>query len=370
MKDHAGGTALVGASQTTGKGDRSVSSTGSPRIGISVVAEALRLSGRARRPVFGSALLTSAGALLVAGGIVAGAFAVSWGLFLQARRDAEYSIASEDSYVAYADQWDSLVKVACVVFPLLLAVALVCGAWLLTAQSVTVALTREHAEGSAPAPVLVTLRTLWSRSRRHLGVALRVQALNLACALVPALAGLILLALIDMGLVPGVVWPTYHDPATVQFILVGRSLPVVIWALGYVMLGRFSLATAVRVTDNCSARAAMRRSWVLTRTARLRISAICLLSAAAVAVVFAVLKGLGTFVAHWAGLLMLATTDDNVWVTGVLVIITPVAVALVLLPFVLAPVGVLLACLHGQLADGDERDGDSASRTSSGSTRS
>ncbi|MGI5347310.1 hypothetical protein ACQEU8_03850 [Streptomyces sp. CA-250714] len=60
------------------------------------------------------------------------------------------------------------------------------------------------------------------------------------------------------------------------------------------------------------------------------------------------LKWLGTYVAHWAGLLILATTDDNVWVTGVLVIITPVAVALVLLPLAPAPVGVLLARLREQ----------------------
>ncbi|MFI6567217.1 hypothetical protein [Streptomyces sp. NPDC050534] len=46
------------------------------------------------------------------------------------------------------------------------------------------------------------------------------------------------------------------------------------------------------------------------------------------------------------------TTDDNVWVTGVLVVITPIAVALVLLPFALAPMGVLLARLHERL-DGD-----------------
>ncbi len=36
---------------------------------------------------------------------------------------------------------------------------------------------------------------------------------------------------------------------------------------------------------------------------------------------------------------MPATTDDNVRVTGVLVVITPVAVALVLLPLALAPAG-------------------------------
>ncbi|MFG3268796.1 hypothetical protein [Streptomyces bobili] len=64
------------------------------------------------------------------------------------------------------------------------------------------------------------------------------------------------------------------------------------------------------------------------------------------------LKWLGTYVAHWAGLLMLATTGDNVWVTGVLVIITPIAVALVQLPLALAPMGVLLACLRERLDGG------------------
>lgn len=110
-------------------------------------------------------------------------------------------------------------------------------------------------------------------------------------------------------------------------------LPVVIWALGLVLLSRFAPATAIRVTDNSSATAAMRRSWTLTRTARLHTAAIHLLSTAAVAGAFTVLRWLGTYVAHWAGLLMLATTGGNVWVTGVLVIITPTAVALVLLPW-------------------------------------
>ncbi|MFC4469606.1 hypothetical protein ACFPH6_34755 [Streptomyces xiangluensis] len=336
-------------------GSTSVASSDDRRPGTSVVAEALRITGRDRRPVFGSAVLAGAAALLVGGGIVAGAFAASWGLFLEARRAAELAIEYEDSYVAYADQWDSLVKVAFCVFPLLLLVAIVSIAWLLTAQAITVAHARERAAagtGLAAAPGALTLRALWRRSRPDFGAALRVQLLTLVCALVPGLAGLLVLVVIELEMVPGVVWPTYHDPATVQFILVGRILPVVIWALGLVLLARFSLATAVRVAHQSSATAAMRRSWTLTRTARLYTTGIFLLSAVAVAVAFTVLKWLGTYVAHWAGLLMLATTGDNVWVTGVLVIITPVAVALVLLPFALAPMGVLLACLRERLDGG------------------
>ncbi|MER6089743.1 hypothetical protein [Streptomyces bluensis] len=336
-------------------GSSSVINSDDRRAGTLVVAEALRITGRNRRPVFGSAVLVGATALLVGGSIVAGAFAASWGLFLEARRAAELAIEYEDSYVAYADQWDSLVKVAFCVYALLLLVAMVSIAWLFTAQAVTVAYARERAAagtGAATAPDTLTLRALWRRSRPHLGAALRVQLLTLVCALVPGLAGLLVLVVIESEVVPGVVWPTYHDPATVQFILVGRILPVVIWALGFVLMTRFSLATTVRVADNSSATAAMRRSWTLTRTARLRTTAICLLSTVAVAAAFMVLKGLGTYVAHWAGLLMLATTDDNVWVTGVLVIITPVAVALVLLPLALAPMGVLLACLCERLDGG------------------
>ncbi|MGW0778004.1 hypothetical protein ACWD01_31160 [Streptomyces sp. NPDC002835] len=336
-------------------GSTSAISSDDRRADTSVVAEALRITGRDRRPVFGSAVLASAAALLVGGGIVAGAFAASWGLFLEARRAAELAIEYEDSYVAYADQWDSLVKVAFCVFPLLLLVAMASIAWLLTAQAVTVAHARERAAAGtdpASAPGALTLRALWRRSRPDFGAALRVQLLTLVCALVPGLAGLLVLVVVAMEMVPGVVWPTYHDPATVQFILVGRILPVVLWALGLVLLARFSLATAVRVADNSSATAAMRRSWVLTRTARLYTTGIFLLSTVAVAVAFTVLKWLGTYVAHWAGLLILATTGDNVWVTGVLVIITPVAVALVLLPFALAPMGVLLACLRERLDGG------------------
>ncbi|MGV9357493.1 hypothetical protein [Streptomyces misionensis] len=322
------------------------------RAGTSVVAEGLRITSRDRRPVFGSALLAGAAALLVGGGIVAGAFAASWGLFLEAGRAAERSIDYEESYVAYSDQWDGLVKVAFCVYPLLLLVAMVLIAWLLTAQAVIVVHARERTAAgtdSRGVPATLTLRALWRRSRPHLGAAFRVQLLTLVCALLPGLAGLLVLAVIDMGMVPGVVWPTYHDPATLQFVLVGRMLPVVIWALGLVLLSRFAPATAIGVADNSSATAAMRRSWTLTRTARLHTTAICLLSTAAVAVAFTVLSWLGTYVAHWAGLLMLATTGDNVWVTGVLVIITPIAVALVLLPLVLAPMGVVLACLRERL---------------------
>ncbi|WP_413760642.1 hypothetical protein [Streptomyces sp. MMBL 11-3] len=347
MKDQPDGTVLV-------KGPWAAT--------VSLVAEALRITGRGRRPVLGSAALTAAAALLVGGGIVAGAFAASWGLFLEARRAAELSLANEDSYVAYADQWDGLVTVAFCVFPLLLLVAVVSLAWLLTAQAVIVAHARESATAGtvplptpAPAPLPVpvpgglTLRALARRSRPHFGAALRVQLLTLVCALVPGLAGLSVLVAIESDMVPGVVWPTYHDPATVQFVVVGRILPVVIWALGLVLLARLSLATAVRVADDCSATAAMRRSWTLTRTARPHTTGIFLLGTVAVAAAFTVFRWVGTYVAHWVGLLVLATTEDNVWVTGVFVLITPVAVALVLLPFALAPTGVLLACLRERL---------------------
>ncbi|GGV66588.1 hypothetical protein GCM10010277_74480 [Streptomyces longisporoflavus] len=318
------------------------------------VIKALLITGRERRSVSGAAAAACAAALIVGGALVTGAFAVSWGLFLEARRDAESSIEGEESYVAFAGQMNELLKVAFGVFPLLLLVALALVAWLLTAQAVTAA---HVAESSTAGPgagtgaaCALNLSALWRRSRPHLGAAFRVQLLTVACALVPGLAGLLVLAAVDMELVPGVTWPTYHEPATVQFLLVGRALPVVIWVLGLVLISRFSLATAVRVADGCPAVTAMRRSWTLTRTARARTAGIFLLCTAAVGVVFLMFKWLGAYVAHWAGLLMLAVTDDNVWVTGVLVLVTPVAVALVLLPLALAPAGVVLACLRERLA--------------------
>ncbi|MFZ4184092.1 hypothetical protein ACPMJQ_15520 [Streptomyces pseudogriseolus] len=70
------------------------------------------------------------------------------------------------------------------------------------------------------------------------------------------------------------------------------------------------------------------------------------------AAAFPLFHWLGAHVAHWAGLIMPATTDDNVRVTGVLVVITPVAVALVLLPLALAPAGTVPACLRKRLAHG------------------
>ena len=117
---------------------------------VDLVTEAARTTVRAGRPVLGSALLACAGALVVGGGVVAGAFAASWGLFLQARRDAEFSIASEDSYVAYADQWDGLVRVALIAFPALLLVAMTCVAWLLTAQAVIVTASLAISADSGP----------------------------------------------------------------------------------------------------------------------------------------------------------------------------------------------------------------------------
>ncbi|MEU4011503.1 hypothetical protein [Streptomyces pseudogriseolus] len=67
------------------------------------------------------------------------------------------------------------------------------------------------------------------------------------------------------------------------------------------------------------------------------------------AAAFLLFHWLGAHVAHWAGLIMLATIDDNVRVAGVLVVITPVAVALVLLPLALAPAGTVPACLRKRL---------------------
>ncbi|GAA2984069.1 hypothetical protein GCM10020227_60990 [Streptomyces flavovirens] len=207
----------------------SVTSSHDPRADASAVAEGLRVTGRDRRPVFGSAFLAGATALLVGGGTVAGGFAAAWDLFLQARRSAESSIDYEESYTAYIGQWDGLVKVAMWVYALLFLVAIVSVAWLLTAQAVTVRHARERADAASGT---LTLRALWRRCRPHFGAALRIQLLTLGAALVPGAAGLLVLAAVDREMVPGVVWPTYHEPATVQFLLVGRTLPVVIWAFG------------------------------------------------------------------------------------------------------------------------------------------
>jgi hypothetical protein len=319
-----------------------------------IVAEALRITGRRRRAVCAASAVACAAALIVGGALVAGAFAVSWGLFLQARRDAEMSIEDGESYVAYAGQMNALAQVACVVVPLLLVVALVLAAWLLTAPAVTVAHARHCPAAGAGAgrgaADALTLSALWRRSRPHLAAAFHVQLLSAAAAAVPVLAGLLVPALVFLDLVPGVTWPGRHEPATVGFLLVGRAVPVLVWGVGLVLVSRFSLATAVRVTDGCPAVTAMRRSWTLTRRARARTAGIVLLCAAVAGVAFLVFARLGSCVAHWAGLVMLAATDDNVWVTGVLVLITPVAVALVLLPWALAPVGIVLACLRQRLA--------------------
>ncbi|MEU5222254.1 hypothetical protein AB0G55_06250, partial [Streptomyces toyocaensis] len=83
------------------------------------------------------------------------------------------------------------------------------------------------------------------------------------------------------------------------------------------------------MADNSSASAALRRPWTLTRTPRWSTVGIHLLSTVAVAVASIALKWLGMLAAHWAGLLKLAAPAENVRATGVLVIITPVAGAIV-----------------------------------------
>ncbi|MFZ4151611.1 hypothetical protein [Streptomyces pseudogriseolus] len=90
----------------------------------------------------------------------------------------------------------------------------------------------------------------------------------------------------------------------------------------------------------------------MNRTVRVCTAALLLPCTAATAAAFLPFRGLGVCVTHWAGLIMPATTDDSVWVTGVLVVITPVAVALLLPPLALAPAGTVLACLRKRPAHG------------------
>ncbi|MFF8918887.1 hypothetical protein ACF08M_37690 [Streptomyces sp. NPDC015032] len=71
-------------------------------------------------------------------GVLAVGLGLAWRAFEDARRDAEASIANEDSYGAYADQWDTLLRVGAVVTVLLLVLAAVVLALLHTAHAVTV----------------------------------------------------------------------------------------------------------------------------------------------------------------------------------------------------------------------------------------
>ncbi|MEV0221687.1 hypothetical protein [Streptomyces sp. NPDC050704] len=315
-----------------------------------LIREALHALGRTWRPIYGFTLAVAVLTTLVGGGIVAAGFLVSWGDFEDARSDAEYSIASEDSYTAYADQMDSLRDVGAVVTVLLLIVAFVVLAVLRAAYAVAFERALDDDDDDYDRESIGGVGELWAHTRPRIGGALRVQGLIWLLAGGTAFLGFVLWAAVEVGAVPGVEVTNVGETATMQYRIVGWSLPIAIAGLGLLVCLRLSVAADTLVAKNTSSRVAVRRSWVLTRRARWKTFRIGLPLTAAVVLVFFLLRYAAAPVAHLLGLGMLRISGDNVWVTGVLVLITPTAVALLLLPLaILPPVYSVIAVLHRDL---------------------
>jgi hypothetical protein len=308
------------------------------------IGGALGVVRRYRRALYGLTLLVSALTAVLGCAIVAGGFAATWDTFEGVRDYADSNIANEDSYVAYADGGlPPLVRAGAVVSLLLLVLALLVVSVLHTAYAVG------DAHATRDGGPLAT-RELWRRTRRRLPAALVVNALTGLAVGAVEVAGLVLWSLVDSGEIPGVEPTPLHETATPQYTLVGWVLPIAVGCLGPLLYFRLSVATAETVLERRSPFAALYRSWVLTRRARWRTLGLGALVTAAAVLVFWLARYAAAPLAHLAGLGMLWLSDGNVWITGVLVLILPTAVALLLLPPVVMPlVCSVFARLHGDL---------------------
>ncbi|MEV2250949.1 hypothetical protein AB0I94_10280 [Streptomyces sp. NPDC050147] len=297
-----------------------------------------------RGAAYGFTLRVAALTALLGCAIVAGGFAAAWDTFEGVRNYADRNIANEDSYVAYADGgWFPLVRVGSVVSLLLLVLGLLVVSVLHAAYAVADC----HATRDGGA---LSVRALWRRTRRRLPAALAVNALTGLAVGAMVLAGYVLWMFVERGEVPGVEPTPLGETATPLYTLVGWVLPIGVMCLGPLLYFRLSPATAETVLERRSPFVALYRSWVLTRGARMRVFGLgTLLMATAALVVLLAAYALAPL-AHFAGLGMLWLSDDNVWITGVLVMILPTAVALLLLPPLVMPlVCGTIARLHGEL---------------------
>ncbi|MFJ9124289.1 hypothetical protein ACIRJS_09405 [Streptomyces sp. NPDC102340] len=276
--------------------------------------------------------------------ILAGAFAAAWDGFEHVREYADRNIANEDSYYAYADEnMDPMRAVGAVAAPVFLLLALVVVSVLHSAYAVG----GSHARRDGGP---LSVGELWRRTRPRLFAAVVTNFLTGIFVAVVVWAGLFLFTLVDAHEVPGVEPTPIGETASWQYTLVGWVLPIVIWSLGPLLWFRLSGATAETVLERRNPFVAVYRSWVLTRRARRRTFGLGLLCCAAAVLAFVVVLYAAGPLNHYAGLGMLWLNDDNVWMTGVLMIIFPTAVALLLLPPLVMPlVCAGVARLHGDL---------------------
>ncbi|MFI7015553.1 hypothetical protein [Streptomyces sp. NPDC050164] len=303
------------------------------------VGEAVGAVRRYRRALYGFTLRVSVLTAVVGCAIVAGGFAATWDTFEAVRDYADSNIANEDSYVAYADGgMPPLVRAGAVVALLLLVLSV-----LHTAYAVGDSHARRDGGPLTPCE-------LWRRTRGRLPAALVVNALTGLAVGAAAGAALVWWDLVERGKVPGVEPTPLHGTATPQYTLVGWVLPIAVGCLGPLLYFRLSVATAETVLEGRSPFVALYRSWVLARRARRRVLGLGTLVTAVAVLVFGLARYAAAPLAHFAGLGMLWLSDDNVWITGVLVLILPTAVALLLLPPLVMP----LVCAgfarhHGEL---------------------
>ncbi|MEU5688376.1 hypothetical protein [Streptomyces venezuelae] len=296
------------------------------------LGETLGAFRRQPRAVHGFTLRVSALTVVLGCAVLAGGFAAAWDTFEGVRQYADRNIANEDSYVAYADgATPELAKVAFVMMPALLVLALLVLSVLHAAHAVGAS---HAAHDGGP----LSAREVWQRTRRRLPAALAVNALTGLAVGTVVVAALMLWAFVESGGVPGVERTPIGETAAPQYTLVGWVLPIAVGCLGPLLYSRLALATAETVLARRSPFAALHRSWVLTRRARLRTLGV---GAAVTAAAFLFLW-LAPYAAaplvHYAGLGMLRLSDDNVWITGVLMKVLPTAVALLLLPPLVMPV--------------------------------
>ncbi|GHD00405.1 hypothetical protein GCM10010313_11630 [Streptomyces violarus] len=318
------------------------------------IGGALDVVRRHRRALYGFTLLVSVLTAVLGSAIVAGGFAAAWDTFEGVRDYADRNIANEDSYVAYADGGlPPLVRVGAVVSLL----SLVLGLLVVSVLHSAYAVGDSHATRDGGP---LSTRELWRRTRQRFPAALGVNALTGLAVGAVEVAALVLWSLVESGEVPGVEPTPLHGTATPQYTLVGWVLPIAVGCLGPLLYSRLSVATAETVLERRSPFVALYRSWVLTRRARWRVLGVGTLVTVAAVLVFCLARYAAAPLAHFAGLGMLWLSDDNVWITGVLVMILPTAVALLLLPPVVMPlVCAVFARLHGELRAREEA-GDAA----------
>ncbi|MFG2502252.1 hypothetical protein ACGFSB_29075 [Streptomyces sp. NPDC048441] len=320
--------------------------TEQPGGGISGTLGAVR---RYRRALYGFTLRVSVVTAVLGCAILAGGFAAAWDTFEGVRDYADANIANEDSYVAYAeDAMPELARVFFVMVPLLLVLGLLVVSVLHTAYAVG----DSHARhGGGP----LATRELWRRTRGRFPAALAVNTLTGLAVGAVWMAGLVLWGIVESGEVPGVEPTPLGETATWQYTLVGWVLPITVWCLGPLLYARLALATAETVLELRSPFVALYRSWVLTRRARRRTLGVGTLVTAAAVLFFLLARYAAAPLVHLAGLGMLWLSNDNVWITGVLVKVLPSAVALLLLsPVVMPLVCALFARLHGDLLAREE----------------